>query len=151
MSEPHTQQSEGDRAKRQIHIRGGHIAAAAVVVVAVLIIVGWANSGDDPGEPAAAPTTTTTEESTSALPTDQDMVDACHDVLEARMASNKATRGEVAWNTADVASSTKYGGYYDVTGTGTLDSGIQTPFSFTCLVEFGPPTVAVDNGFKLRP
>jgi hypothetical protein len=115
--------------------------------------VGWLNSDDDDvalADSSAEPTTTAYE-SKSALPTDQDMIKACHDALEARMASNRTTRGEVMWNTADVAPSAKYRGYYDVTGAGTLDDGIQTPFAYTCLVDFGPPTVAVDNGFKLHP
>lgn len=99
------------------------------------------------------PATITTAESKSALPTDQDMIEACKTSLEARMARNTTTSGEVLWNTAEVVSSKKYPnmGLYDVTGTGSLDDGIQTPFAFTCLVEFGPPTVAVDNGFDLWP
>lgn len=92
-------------------------------------------------------------ESKSALPTYQDMVEACKDSIEARMASNPTTPGEVLWNTVEVASSKDYPGLglYEVTGTGTLDYGIQTPFAFTCLVEFGPPTIAIDNGFELWP
>jgi hypothetical protein len=136
--------------RRQARIRPWMVFLSLALVVTGVALFD-ASSDGDPVEPAAAPATTTTQKSTSALPTDQDMVDACHATLEARMAGNRATRGEVLWNTADVAPSTKYRGYYDVTGTGTLDYGIQTPFSFTCLVEFGPPVAVVDNGFKLRP
>lgn len=78
------------------------------------------------------------------------MITACHDSIEARMSANRTVRGDVLWNTADVAPNS-IRGYYDVTGTGTVDGAFQIPFAFTCMVEFGPPTLAVDNGFTLNP
>lgn len=142
------QQPDIGRAKRQLRIGPGVVALFFVVIFAVVVLFYVVNGNDDDTAPET--TTTTTKPSESNLPTDQDMIQACHDSIARRLYANQEL--DASWETAHVGPSEP--SYYEVTGTGTgtaVGGAFLVPFSFTCTVHLGPPLAVVDNGYELNP
>ena len=122
-----------------------------VALVAVLAIV-LTRKGEAPpqrGELArdatiGATTTASDPLPKSNLPTEQDLINACHQVIESRLYANLSV--DVLWETAKVAADM----IYTVTGTGRADpDGLSMPLTFMCTVLIGPPVEVIDNSYSL--